>query len=106
MQAAKEGNIEKLHKYRESSDSRIPIAGMDWKEIVNIILTASNPIACEVCDDIIFFVPDSSVVMSDERERMNDELLTEIEYYLKSCDNRIRKVYVNELRNHIKDVLS
>lgn len=105
LQAAKEGNIEKLHKYRESSDSRIPVAGIDWKEIVNIILTASNPVACEVCNDIIFFVPDSSVVPPDERVRMKDELLTALEDYFRSGDNRIRKVYINELRNHIREVL-
>ena len=106
VQVAKEGNLEKLRKYRETPYSRIPIVGIDWKEIVNIILTAANPVACEVCDDIIFFVPDSSVVTSDERERMNEDLLPAIEDYFKREDNRIRKVYVNELRNHIKDVLS
>lgn len=105
LQVVKEGNLEKLRKYRESSDSRISVEGIDWKEIVSILLTASNPVACEVCDDIITFVPDGGVVSPDERDRLKAELLPAIEEYFKSDDNRLRRVYINELRNHLNEVL-
>jgi len=105
VQVAKEGNLEKLRKYRDSSDSRISVEGIDWKEIVSILLTASNPVACEVCDDIITFVPDGGVVSPDERDRLKAELLPAIEEYFKSDDNRLRRVYINELRNHLNEVL-
>ena len=105
LQVAKEGDLMKLRKYRESSDSRISVVGINWKDLVNIILTASNPVACEVCDDIITFVPNGGVIGPDERDRIKVEFLPALDDYLKRDDNRLRRVYINELRNHLIEVL-
>ena len=105
LQVAKEGDLMKLRKYRESSDSRISVVGINWKELVNIILTASNPVACEVCDDIITFVPNGGVIGPDERDRIKVEFLPALDDYFKRDDNRLRRVYINELRNHLIEVL-
>ncbi len=105
VKTAKEGDVAKLRKYREKEDSRISVTGIDWKEIVDVILNASNPVACEVCDDVMSFIPNGGMVGPEERERIKTELLPPLDEYLEREDNRIRRIYINELRNHLKDVV-
>lgn len=105
VKVAKEGDVNKLQTYRENTKNRISVMGIDWGEILNILFTATNPVACEVCADIISFVPDSYVIGPDESDRIKTEFLPALDNYLSQDDNRLRKLYIHNLRNHLKVAL-
>lgn len=72
---------------------------------MDLIIDAPNPVACEVCNCIMFFMPGSGCLNPLERERVEKELIPAIEKYLGQKGNLLRRVYVEELRNHLTEVI-
>ncbi len=96
----------KMRGYREMEDNRISVAGFDWGRVMNLIRNSPNPVACELCNSLIFFMPNAGFINPNEQERLEKELLPALDDYLEQKDNRIRRIYVTELRNHIAELLS
>lgn len=102
---AESGEVERLRQLRKDPDHRTPVSGIDWKRVMDLIIDAPNPVACEVCNCIMFFMPGSGCLNPLERERVEKELIPAIEKYLGQKGNLLRRVYVEELRNHLTEVI-
>lgn len=78
------------------------MAGIDWNQVAELINNAPNSVACELCKCLIFFIPNSGFLNPDERDRVIKELLPVLNKYLGKEDNRIRRIFVIELKNHLQ----
>ncbi len=105
MTAAETGDMEKLRTFRANEEYRIPVSGLDWKRVVDSIIGSPNPVACEICECLISIMPGTGSLSFEETDRANNELIPLLDNYLQSDACQIRRVYVQELRNHLKDVL-
>ena len=103
LQAAEGGDLNKLRSYRDNSDSGISVSGLDWKRIIELIETAPNPVACEICECIIYFT--SRPVRPDDRDKIEDDVIPLLNKYLEGEDKLIRNVYISELRSHLVGVV-
>ena len=104
LAVAESGDVEGLRQLRIDPDHRTPISGMDWKRVMDLIKDAPNPVACEVCNCIMFFMPGAGCLNPLETERVKKELIPAIDDYLTQKNNQVRRVYVEELRNHLTGV--
>lgn len=102
---AESGDVAKLREYRTDDKNRIAVSGMDWDKVAGLIINAPNPVACEICDCLIFFIPNAGFINQVETERVKEELIPALNNYMDSGANQIRKIYINELRNHLVEVL-
>ena len=100
---AKSGDVKRLRDYRINTNNHISITGMDWKGIVELINTAPNPIACEVCECLISFT--ETPVGPDDRDRINEELIPALNEFLERGEPLIRRMYVTELKKHMEEVI-
>lgn len=105
LDVAESGDVEALRQFRADPDHRTPVSGIDWSRVVTLIRNAPNPVACEVCNCIMFFMPAAGFLNPLETERVKNELIPSIDDYLAKKENLVRRVYVEELRNHLKDML-
>lgn len=105
MTAAETGDMEKLRTFRANEEYRMPVSGLDWKRVADSIIGAPNPVSCEICECLISILPGAGYLRSEEADRVNNELIPLLDMYLQSDARQIRKVYVQELRNHLNDVL-
>jgi len=102
---AESGNVENLRQFRVDSEHRTPVSGIEWSRVMNLIKGASNPIACEVCNCVMFFIPASGFLNPVESERVKKELIPALEDYLEKKENLVRRVFVEELKNHLLEVV-
>ena len=105
LTTAERGDLESLREYISGPEKAIAVNGMDWKKVGDLILSATNPVACMLCNCIIFFVPDAGRINTDEVHRIRESLLPVLDEYLDSEETRIRKVFISELRNHLLSIL-
>lgn len=105
LATAESGDVEKLRQYRMNPDNIISVSGLDWGKVVDLIKVASNPVACEVCDCVIAFIPGSGYLNPFETERVKKELIPALDDYLSNQANQIRIIYAQELRNHLASVI-
>lgn len=105
LSLADKGEVEKLRKYRADQNNFISLAGIDWKRIADLIKTAPNPVACEVCECVIAFISNPGAVKPDDRERIKKELIPALNEYLNDKKPQIRRMYVTELKNLAEEVV-
>lgn len=98
----KSGDVARMRNYRKNEEGRISVAGIDWNQVAELINNAPNSVACELCKCLIFFIPNSGFLNPDERDRVIKELLPVLNKYLGKEDNRIRRIFVIELKNHLQ----
>lgn len=102
MVIAKSGDVARMRNYRKNEEGRISVAGIDWNQVAELINNAPNSVAYELCKCLIFFIPNSGFLNPDERDRVIKELLPVLNKYLGKEDNRIRRIFVIELKNHLQ----
>lgn len=105
LSAAENGDVEKLRQYRMNPDNIISVSGLDWKKVIELIKEAPNPIACEVCDCVMFFIPGPGYLSPLETERVRNELIPALDEYLSKPGNQIRVIYAQELRSYLASVI-
>jgi hypothetical protein len=105
LSIAERGDVEKLRDYRVDQNKLISLIGIDWKRIIELIKTAPNPIACEVCECVMAFISNPGAVKPDDRDRIKEELIPALDRYLKEEKPQIRKMYVTELKNLAEEVV-
>lgn len=105
LSAAENGDVEELRQYRMNPDNIISVSGLDWKKVIELIKEAPNPIACEVCDCVMFFIPGPGYLSPLETERVRNELIPALDEYLSNPGNQIRVIYAQELRSHLASVI-
>lgn len=105
IKTAENGEVDKLRAYRMDENKRVPISGLDMKRIADLIKNASNPIACELCECIISFIPGKGYLQSYEEACVKTELLPALEECLANDKNTIRKIYITELSNYLIEVI-
>jgi hypothetical protein len=98
------GDVNELRKYRMDGNNRMSVNGMDWNRIGNLILTAPNPIACELCDCIIFLTPDAALVSVTEQERIREKLIPVLDAFMTKRNGELRVINVTYLLKHLKEV--
>ena len=105
IDAAERGDVRALQHYRINQDNRISVNGMDWEKVKVLLQTVPNQVACELCECIIFLIPDPSMVSEREKENIEDKLIPALGDYLKASPGRPRDIYVSELLQHLKSVV-
>jgi hypothetical protein len=105
LSIAERGDVEKLRDYRVDQNKLISLIGIDWKRIIELIKTAPNSIACEVCECVMAFISNPGAVKPDDRDRIKEELIPALDRYLKEEKPQIRKMYVTELKNLAEEVV-
>lgn len=104
MDAAERGDIESLSSFRLDSSKVISISGLDWGKIWKLIIEGNNTIACELCNCIIFITSDQNLKPGDGQILIN-ELKPLLDKYDETKDNRVRAMYISELKKHINEIL-
>lgn len=99
------GDLNKLRQYRMNESNRMSVNGMDWDRLGELIISVSNPTACELCECIIFLTPDAAMVSVTERERIEEKLIPVLEKYINEKKRLIRDMYVSKLVRHLKGVV-
>lgn len=106
IMVAESGDVGKIRACRMDEKKRIAISGLNLKKIAKMIKEASNPVACELCECIIAFIPGKGFLQPYEVEMVKGDLLPVLEECLTSGNNRIRNIYITELRNYLKEITS
>ena len=104
MDAAERGDIELLSSFRLDSSKVISISGLDWGKIWKLIIEGNNTIACELCNCIIFITSDQNL-KPGEGQILIDELKPLLDKYDETKDNRVRAMYISELKKHINEIM-
>ena len=100
MEAAEKGDIEALSKFRLNPEKTISTSGFDWNRIWDLIDNGPNPLACELCNCIIYLTSIGHL-QSEDVSKINDEFRPLLENYNAKEDHRIRAMYIEEMKKHI-----
>ncbi len=101
MYAAESGDLKKLATYRENGDKVISTSDLDWKSIFNLLYKGSNPLACELCNCIIFLTSMGNL-QPDDINRIKREFKPLLDKYDAQKDKRVRAMFIDELKHHIE----
>lgn len=101
MKAAEEEDIKALSAFRIDPERVISISGFDWKKIWNLIETGSNPLACELCNCVMYLTSVGNL-QPDDASKIVDEFMPMLENYDAQKDHRVRAMYIDELKKHIR----
>ena len=102
---AESGNVDELRNYRIDTNKYIPLAGLEWNRLTDLIKTAPNPVACELCECLMSFLSEPGAVKPDDRVKIKEELLPSLEEYLKEKRPQIRRMYVAALKDVAEGIL-
>ena len=105
IEAAERGDVEALRKYRENTERRMSVSGLDWQRIVNLINNGSNAVACEICECLMTFISGPGILNPEETERVKKELIPALDEFLGSGKQQIRRIYIKELRDLLVDAV-
>lgn len=100
MDAAVMGNVKALSEFRLNPEKTISTSCFDWKKIWEMIDKGSNPLACELCNCVIFLTSIGHLQQDDAR-KIRNEFRPLLENYKAKDDHRIRAMYIEELKKHI-----
>lgn len=98
------GDISELRKYRENPNKRMSLDGMDWNKVMDILVKGSNPVACELCQCLVFLLPDKSVIHKEYLRDFEDHFVHALDEYVKYKDFRPRNMYILWLWKHVKSL--
>lgn len=102
LKHAESGDVAAIHHYRENNDNTIPISGVDWNRICYVLENGSNPMACELAQCLEFLLSDSSCIKPDDEQQFKDIFIKWLDDYSAKEDHRIRRMYILELKKHIR----
>ena len=101
---AEGGDVNELRKYRMDGNNRMSVNGMDWDRVGDLILTAPNPVACELCECISFLTPDEAMVSVTEVERIKEKLIPVLDAFVKKQNGQLRVIKISSLLNHLNNI--
>lgn len=99
MQAAKKEDVKTLSAFRDPKNE-ISISGFDWNKIWNLIENGSNPVACELCNCVMYLTSVGNL-QPDDVSKIVNEFKPLLEKYDTQKDHRVRAMYIDELKKHI-----
>lgn len=105
MKAASEGDLKALSNYRQSRDNIISVSDFDWKVIYNLLNKGSNPLACELCNCIMFLTSVGNL-RPDDVDKIRKDFKPLLDKYDTDKDKRVRSMFIAELKSHIDDVIN
>lgn len=105
IEKAERGDVKGIRYYRESQENRISLSGIDWSKVCSILDKGGNPIACEVAMCIQFLIPDISFVHPNDMDSLKSGLKKWLDEYMDRGDNRVRRLYITELKRHIDSIV-
>ena len=104
MQAAEKEDVKTLSAFRIDPKNEISISGFDWNKIWNLIEKGSNPVACELCNCVMYLTSVGNLQPDDVRKIVN-EFIPLLEKYDTQKDHRVRAMYIDELKKHICGII-
>ena len=104
MQAAEKEDVKTLSAFRIEPKNEISISGFDWNKIWNLIEKGSNPVACELCNCVMYLTSVGNLQPDDVRKIVN-EFIPLLEKYDTQKDHRVRAMYIDELKKHICGII-
>ena len=104
MEAAEKGDVKALSEYRLNPEKAISTSGFDWQKIWVLIDKGSSPLACELCK-CVNHLTSKSHLQQDEALKIKDEFDPLLNNYSAKEDHRIRAMYIEELKQHIYEIL-
>lgn len=105
IEKAERGDVKGIRYYRESQENRISLSGIDWSKVCSVLDKGGNPIACEVAMCIQFLIPDISFVHPNDMDSLKSGLKKWLDEYMDRGDNRVRRLYITELKRHIDSIV-
>lgn len=100
MQAAEKEDVKTLSAFRIDPKNDISISGFDWNKIWNLIEKGSNPVACELCNCVMYLTSVGNL-QPDDVSKIVNEFIPLLENYDTQKDHRVRAMYIDELKKHI-----
>ena len=100
MQAAEKEDVKTLSAFRIDPKNEISISGFDWNKIWNLIEKGSNPVACELCNCVMYLTSVGNL-QPDDVSKIVNEFIPLLEKYDTQKDHRVRAMYIDELKKHI-----
>ena len=100
LQFAKLGNIEELRKFRQRENVVGLLAAMNWERVGEIIENASNPVAYEFIMSLEYLLRHDYHIQMTDMSLLRDWLDA---YIAGDSDQRIRKMYVMELKSVLEE---
>lgn len=101
--AAEKEDVKALSAFRIDPKNVISISGFDWKKIWNLIEKSSNPVACELCNCVMYLTSVGNL-QPDDVSKIVDEFIPLLEKYDTQKDHRVRAMYIDELKKHIRGI--
>lgn len=105
MKAASDGDLKALSNYRQNRENVISVSDFDWKVIYNLLNKGSNPLACELCNCIMFLTSMGNL-RPDDVDKIRKDFKPLLDKYDTEKDKRVRSMFIAELKSHIDDVTS